>query len=112
MLYSGRQKGISCVFRYSTYSVATARISHQRSPRSQPLLGGFGGYITSQSITFIDAAGSRAQYTVSERDHRNEYHWSTDYGDHGLAPSFAQAQDQARAVLKASMAASRKSDRA
>jgi len=49
---------------------------------------------------------------VSERDHRNEYHWSTDYGDHGLAPSFAQAQDQARTVLKASMAASRKSDRA
>jgi hypothetical protein len=65
----------------------------------------------SQSITFIDPAGNRAQYTVHERDHRNEYYWSTEHGDHGLAPSFAQAQDQARAVLKASMAANRRSDR-
>jgi hypothetical protein len=63
-------------------------------------------------ITFIDAAGSRAQYTVSERDARNEYYWSTDYGDHGLASSFAQAQDRARTILKARMAASRRSDRA
>jgi len=65
----------------------------------------------SQPVTFIDAGGNRAQYTVFEKDHRNEYYWSTDYGDHGLAPSFAQAQDRARAVLKASMAASRRSDR-
>jgi hypothetical protein len=86
-------------------------LSPQPEPWQPAALSGFGG-ITSQSITFIDAAGSRAQYTVSERDHRNEYYWSTDHGDHGLAPSYAQAQDQARAVLKASMAAYRKTGRA
>ena len=65
----------------------------------------------SQSYTFVDSAGNQAQYTVFDRDHRNDFHWSTDYGDHGLAPSFAQAQDRARTVLKASMAESRRSDR-
>ena len=64
----------------------------------------------SQSFTFIDVAGNRAQYTVYEKDHRNEFYWSTDHGDHGLAPSYGQAQDRARTVLKASMAARRKSD--
>jgi hypothetical protein len=63
----------------------------------------------SQSFTFIDAAGNQAQYTVYEKDHRNEFYWSTDYGDHGLAPSYGQAQDRARTVLKASMAARRRS---
>ena len=104
MLYSGRLQGVSRVF-----SVDLLRAIALAASRSS---AAFGGTFTSQSITFIDAAGSRAQYTVSERDHRNEYHWSTDFGDHGLAPSFAQAQDRARAVLKASMAASRRSDRA
>ena len=65
----------------------------------------------SQSITLIDPVGNRAQYTVHERDNRNEFYWSTEHGDHGLAPSFAQAQDRARAVLKASMAANRRSGR-
>ena len=65
----------------------------------------------SQSITFIDPAGNRAQYTVHDRDHRNEYYWSTEYGDHGLAASFEQARDRAREVLKASMAANRRSGR-
>jgi hypothetical protein len=64
----------------------------------------------SQSITFIDAAGNHAQYTVSEKDHRNEFYWSTDYGDHGLAPSFEQAQERARTFLKASMAARRRAN--
>ena len=64
----------------------------------------------SQSFTFIDAAGNQAQYTVYEKDHRDEFYWSTDHGDHGLAPSYGQAQDRARAVLKASMAARRRSD--
>jgi hypothetical protein len=65
----------------------------------------------SQSFTFIDPGGNQAQYTVHDVDRRNEYYWSTDHGDHGLAPSYAQAQDQARTVLKASMAVRRKSDR-
>ena len=65
----------------------------------------------SQSFTFIDPAGNQAQYTLYEKDHRNEFYWSTDHGDHGLAPSYAQAQDRARTVLKASMAVRRRSDR-
>jgi hypothetical protein len=65
----------------------------------------------SQSFTFIDVGGNQAQYTVHEKDCHAEFYWSTDYGDHGLAPSYAQAQDRARTVLKASMAARRKSDR-
>jgi hypothetical protein len=67
-------------------------------------------YFVSQSFTFIDAGGNRAQYTVHERDRYDEFYWSTDHGDHGLAPSYAQAQDRARTVLKASMAARRRSD--
>ena len=63
----------------------------------------------SQSFTFIDPGGNQAQYTVYEADSRNEYYWSTDHGEHGLAPSYAQAQDRARTVLKASMAIRRKS---
>ncbi|SPE25753.1 hypothetical protein SBA3_1210026 [Candidatus Sulfopaludibacter sp. SbA3] len=64
-----------------------------------------------QSFTFIDTAGSQAQYTVYDQDHHHEFYWSTDHGDHGLAPSYAQAQDQARTVLKASMAVRRKTER-
>lgn len=66
----------------------------------------------SQSFTFIDIAGNQAQYTVSEKDHRNEFHWSTDHGDHGVASGFDEAQLRARTVLKDSMAANRRSDEA
>ena len=64
----------------------------------------------SQSFTFIDVAGNRAQYTISEKDHHDTFHWSTDYGDHGVAAGFAEAQYRARTVLKVSMEASRRSD--
>jgi len=64
----------------------------------------------SQSFTFIDVAGNQAQYTVHDRDQRNEFYWSTDHGDHGVAPSYAQAQERARTVLKASMAVRRRSN--
>jgi hypothetical protein len=66
----------------------------------------------SQSFTFIDVAGNRAGYTVSEMDGHNDFHWSTDHGDHGIAPSFEEAQYRARTVLKDSMAANRRSDEA
>ena len=65
----------------------------------------------SQSFTFIDAAGHQAQYTVYEKDRHDEYYWSTDHGDHGMAASYLEAQQQARTNLKASMAARRRSDR-
>lgn len=64
----------------------------------------------SQSYTFIDAAGHQAQYTVYDKDRHDQFYWSTDHGDNGLAPTFAQAQDRARTVLKASMAARRRSN--
>jgi hypothetical protein len=64
----------------------------------------------SQSFTYIDAAGNQAQYTVHDVDRRNEYYWSTDHGDHGLAVTYAAAQDQARTVLKETMAARRRAD--
>jgi hypothetical protein len=63
----------------------------------------------SQSFTFIDAGGNQAQYTVYEKDRHDEFYWSTDHGDHGLASSYSQAQDRARTFLKASMAVRRKS---
>ena len=66
----------------------------------------------SQSITFIDGGGIQAQYTVSEEDYQNSFRWSTDHGDHGVAPSFKEAQDRARTALKGSMAANRRSDEA
>jgi hypothetical protein len=66
--------------------------------------------MTSQSFTFIDPIGNRAQYTVYEADRRNEYHWSTDHGDSGFDGSYAQAQARARISLKSSMAARRRSD--
>ena len=66
----------------------------------------------SQSFTFIDTAGNQAQYTVYERDSRDEFYWSTDHGDHGFAPSYLLAQDHARTVLKASMAVRRRSNEA
>lgn len=64
----------------------------------------------SQSFTFIDAAGHQAQYTVYEKDRHDQFYWSTDHGDNGLAPSYTQAQERARTVLKASMAARRRSN--
>ena len=63
----------------------------------------------SQTYTFIDPSGNQAQYTVHDVDHRLQYYWSTDHGDHGTAPSYAQAQEQARTVLKASMTLRRRS---
>jgi hypothetical protein len=66
----------------------------------------------SQSYTFVDPAGNQAQYTVHDVDHRNEYYWSTDHGDHGSAASYAQAQERARTVLKASMTIRRRANRA
>ncbi len=65
----------------------------------------------SQAFTFIDPAGNQAQYTVYEADRNNEYYWSTDHGDHGSAPSYRQAQERARTVLKESMAVRRRADR-
>jgi len=61
--------------------------------------------MTSQSVTFIDPAGNQAQYTVYDADRHSQYLWSTDHGDHGTAPSYAQAQERARTALKTSMAA-------
>jgi len=66
----------------------------------------------SQSFTYIDVAGIQAQYTVSEKDPRGEFHWSTDHGDRGVAASSEEAQRRARTVLKDSMAANRRSDEA
>lgn len=66
----------------------------------------------SQSFTFVDVAGNQAGYTVSDKNHRDEFHWSTDHGDHGVAASFEEAQSRARTVLKDSMAANRRSDEA
>jgi hypothetical protein len=65
-----------------------------------------------QSFTFIDVAGNRAEYTVSEKDQHAEFRWSTDHGDRGAAPSFEEAQCRARTVLKDSMAANRRSGEA
>jgi len=66
----------------------------------------------SQSFTFIDVAGNRAEYNVSTNDDPGEFRWSTDHGDRGAAPSFAEAQCRARTALKDSMAANRRSDEA
>lgn len=63
-----------------------------------------------QSFTFIDPGGNQAQYTVYDADHRKQYYWQTDHGDHGTSPSYAIAQDTARTSLKASMAMRRRSD--
>jgi hypothetical protein len=65
----------------------------------------------SQSFTFIDPAGNQAQYTVFDEDQRKQFYWSTDHGDHGLASSYARAQDYARTSLKASMAERRRADK-
>lgn len=66
----------------------------------------------SQSFTFIDVAGNRAEYAVFDRDHRDEFRWSTDHGDHGVAATFAEAQSRARTALKDSMTVNRRSDEA
>jgi len=62
----------------------------------------------SQSFTFIDPAGNKAQYTVYEADWHSQFHWSTDHGDRGSGVSYTQAQSEARMALKASMAERRK----
>jgi hypothetical protein len=63
-----------------------------------------------QSFTLIDVAGNQAQYAVSDRNRDDQFEWSTDHGDRGVAPSFEQAQYQARTVLKTSMTANRRSE--
>jgi hypothetical protein len=50
--------------------------------------------MTSQSFTFIDPAGNRAQYTVYDVDRHDEYRWSTDHGDSGFDASYTQAQNR------------------
>jgi hypothetical protein len=65
----------------------------------------------SQSYTFVDPGGNKAQYTVHDADRRSEFHWTTDHGDRGLDVSYLQAQSQAREALKASMAERRKASR-
>jgi hypothetical protein len=62
------------------------------------------------SFTYIDIGGNQAQYTVSDEDHRKDFHWSTDHGDRGTAPTFEQAQSRARTAIKDSMAANRRSE--
>jgi len=64
------------------------------------------------SFTYIDIGGNQAQYEVSDEDQRQDFHWSTDHGDRGVAPTFQLAQSQARAVLKDSMALHRRSEEA
>jgi hypothetical protein len=66
----------------------------------------------SQSYTLIDVAGNQAQYAVHEKDRQDEYHWSTEHGDRGVAPSFEQAQCRARMALRESMTGRRRSDEA
>jgi hypothetical protein len=66
----------------------------------------------SQSFTYIDVAGNQAQYTVSEKGPHDDFHWSTDHGDRGVASVLEEAQFRARAALKDSMAANRRSDEA
>jgi hypothetical protein len=65
--------------------------------------------LMSQSFTFVDSAGNRAQYTVFDKDNRDQFHWFTEHGAHGFAKSYNQAQYDARVVLKTSMAANRRS---
>jgi hypothetical protein len=62
------------------------------------------------SYTYIDIGGNQAQYAVSDEDHRQDFHWSTDHGDRGVARTFAQAQLEARNVLKDTMALRRRSE--
>ena len=64
----------------------------------------------SQTFTFIDPGGNRAQYFVSEANGLGEFRWSTDHGDRGSGSSNLQAQSQARIALKTSMAEMRRSD--
>lgn len=63
-----------------------------------------------QTVTFMDAAGNVAQYTVYDANGRGQYHWTTDQGDNGAERSKAQAQSTARNSLKASMALRLKTD--
>jgi len=65
-----------------------------------------------QSFTLIDVGGNQAQYSVSEKDCHDNFRWSTDHGDHGVALSFEEAQNRARTALKGSMAANRRSEEA
>jgi hypothetical protein len=54
----------------------------------------------SQSFTFIDVVGNQAHYTVSEKGQSDDFHWSTDHGDHGVAPSSKEAEYRARTGIK------------
>lgn len=63
-----------------------------------------------QTVTFMDAAGNVAQYTVYDANTQGLYHWTTDQGDNGSERSEAQAQSTARNSLKASMALHFKTD--
>ena len=86
-----------------------ARRTLPEDARHAPVVGCSIHEITvSQSFTFIDPAGNRAQYTVYEADWRNQFQWSTDHGDRGSGDSYVQAQSQARIALKASMSERRK----
>jgi hypothetical protein len=60
------------------------------------------------SVFLFDGLGNQATYTVSDDD----FHWSTEYGDSGIAQSFEQAQYRARTLLKERMTAKRRSDEA
>ncbi len=62
------------------------------------------------TVTFMDPAGTVAQYTVYDANSHGEYCWSTDRGDSGSDRSNAQAQVSARTTLKASMASRRITD--
>ncbi len=64
------------------------------------------------SFTYIDIGGNQAQYCVSDEDGRRDFHWSTDHGDRGVAPTFELAQSRARAVLKDSMTVNRRNEEA
>jgi hypothetical protein len=57
-----------------------------------------------QTVTFMDAAGNVAQYTVFDANGQGRYQWATDQGGNGTEISAAQAQTTARNSLKASMA--------
>src|SRR5689334_22879956 len=65
--------------------------------------------LMSQSFTFVDSGGNQAQYTVFDKDSRDQFHWSTEHGARGFSKSFNQAQYDARVELKTSMAARRRS---
>jgi hypothetical protein len=64
------------------------------------------------SFTYIDIGGNQAQYCVSDEDNRKDFHWSTDHGARGVAPTFEKAQSAGRTAIKDSMALHRRSEEA